>query len=160
MITQLKYFMNRMIDKQTNFVGKLKFQSSADGTTWTDVFTADTYLKEGWNTYSPSSALSSQYYRFFSATKNACQVGEIQMYGNVVENTSATSKVCDVVLIAPGGQIQTFSSQVTYADSASSVVTDVSPRYGSYKGGETVTFTGTGFSATSSEASVTIDGIT
>ena len=73
--------------------------------------------------------------------------------------TTATTKVCDVVVTAPGGQTQTFASQVTYSDAASSVVTNISPRYGTYKGGETVTFTGTGFSSTSNQISITIDGI-
>lgn len=84
--------MNRMADKQTNFVDKLKFQSSSDGTTWTDVFAVDKYLREGWNTFTPSSAVEVQYYRFFSATKAACQIGEIQLYGNIVESTTATTK--------------------------------------------------------------------
>ena len=30
-------------------------QLSSDGTTWTDVFAVDTYLREGWNTYTPNS---------------------------------------------------------------------------------------------------------
>ena len=72
-VQKLKYFMNRMTDKQTNFVNKLKFQASTDGTAWTDVFTVDTYLREGWNEYKPDTALKYQYYRFFSATKGACQ---------------------------------------------------------------------------------------
>lgn len=70
-VTSVKYYMNRMTDKQTNFVGKLKFQSSTDGATWTDVFAADTYMREGWNTNTPTNALEAQYYRFFSATKGA-----------------------------------------------------------------------------------------
>ena len=159
-LSKLKYFMNRMTDKQTNFVNKLKFQASSDGTAWTDVFAADIYLKEGWNEYKPNTSLKYQYYRFFSATKIACQVGEIELWGNEVEDTTASSKVCDVVVTAAGDQTQTFSNHVTYQDSASSVITGISPRYGTYKGGETVTFTGTGFSTTTSEATVTIDGIT
>ena len=159
-LSKLKYFMNRMTDKQTNFVNKLKFQASSDGTAWTDVFAADIYLREGWNEYKPNTYLKYQYYRFFSATKIACQVGEIELWGNEVEDTTASSKVCDVVVTAAGDQTQTFSSHVTYKDSASSVVSGISPRYGTYKGGETVTFTGTGFSTTTSEATVTIDGIT
>ena len=158
-VTSIKYYMNRMSDKQTNFVDKLKFQSSSDGSTWVDVFAVDKYLREGWNTYTPTSAIEVQYYRFFSATKSAWQIGEIQLYGNIVESTTSTSKVWDVIVNAPGGQTKTFTSQVTYADTASSVVTSITPRYGTYKGGETVTFTGTGFSSTSSEISVTIDGI-
>ena len=30
-------------------------QLSSDGATWTDVFAVDTYLREGWNTYTPNS---------------------------------------------------------------------------------------------------------
>ena len=29
------------------------------------------YLREGWNTYTPTNALEFQYYRFISATKDA-----------------------------------------------------------------------------------------
>lgn len=159
-VSKVRYFMNKMIDKQTNYVGKLKFQGSSDGTTWTDIFVADRYMREGWNVHTPTTAVKYQYYRFFSATKGACQVGEIELWGNIVEDSTSTSKTCDVVLKASGSQTQTFSSHITYQNSASSVVTGISPRYGTYKGGETVTFTGTGFSTTTSEATVTIDGIT
>ena len=117
--------MNIMIDKQTNFVGKLKFQSSSDGSTWTDIFAVDTYLREGWNTYTPTNALKLQYYRFFSATKGAWQIGEIQLIGNIVESTTLTTKSWDVVVSASGRPTQTFSSQVTYLDAASSVVTSI-----------------------------------
>jgi len=158
-LTKVRYFMNRMTDKQTNFVDKLKFQSSSDGSTWTDVFTADAYLREGWNNYEPDSAIKAQYFRFFSATKEACQIGEIELWGNVVEDISEATKTCDVIVTAAGGETQTFENQVTYSNSASSVVTSISPRYGTYKGGETVTFTGTGFSSAQSETTVTIDGV-
>lgn len=36
-LNEVKYFMNRFTKK--NFVGKLKFQGSADALTWTDIFT-------------------------------------------------------------------------------------------------------------------------
>jgi len=158
-LTKVRYFMNRMKDKQTNFVDKLKFQSSSDGSTWTDVFAADAYLREGWNTYEADSAIKAQYYRFYSATKEACQIGEVELWGTVVEDLSATSKTCDVVVTAQGDLTQSFTGKVTYDDTASSTVTGISPRFGTYKGGETVTITGTGFSATKSEVTVTIDGV-
>jgi hypothetical protein len=158
-LTKVKYFMNRMVDKQENFVGKLKFQYSSDGSTWTEVFSAPTDMREGWNVHTPDNPISAQYFRFYSATKSACQVAEIELWGNIVEDTSATTKTCDVVLIAPGSQTQTFAGGVIYKDTASSVVTSISPRYGTYKGGETVTFTGSGFSTTTSEAKVLIDNI-
>ena len=158
-VSSVKYFMNRMTDKVTNFVGKLMFQGSNDNSTWEDIFTADIYIREGWNTYTPSSSLKYRYYRFYANSSSSCQVAEIQLMGNIVEDSSATTKVCDVMLYAPGNVSQTFSSHVTYDDAASSVVTGISPRYGTYRGGETVTFTGTGFSTTTGEISITIDDI-
>jgi hypothetical protein len=158
-VDKLKFFMNRMTDKVTNFVDKLIFQSSADGSTWTDEYAADISLRVGWNTFTPATALKTQYYRFYSATKEACQIGEIQFWGNIVEDTSDTSKTCNVTLTAPGGQTLLFEDQVIYDDSASAVVNSISPRYGTYKGGEVVTFTGTGFPTTHTEVTVTIDNV-
>ena len=41
----------------------INFQLSSDGTPWTDVFAVDTYLREGWNTYTPNS----NHHRTFNA---------------------------------------------------------------------------------------------
>ena len=81
------------------------------------------------------------------------------MIGNVIIDLTDTSKACDVVVTTTGGSTQTFPAAVTYSDSASSKVSNISPRYGSYKGGETVTLTGSGFSTVMAETSVKIDGI-
>lgn len=158
-LEKIKFFMGKMTDKPTNFVNILKFQESSDGTTWTDVWTADMYLREGWNVIMPDEPTTSNYYRFFAATYKACQINEIQLIGNVVENTNATSKTCDVQVTISGSSAQTFSSAVTYTDAATPLVTDMSMRYGTYLGGDTLTITGTGFSGSTSTSHVTIDGI-
>jgi hypothetical protein len=158
-VTKVRYFMNRMVNKQTNFVNIMKFQSSSDGSTWTDVFAAATDMREGWNEYTQTSVLKKQYYRFYSSNNSACQIAEIELWGNEVEDSTATSKTCDVVVTVPGGETQTFAGGVVYKDSATSKVTKITPRYGNYKGGETITFEGTGFSSAPSEAKILIDGV-
>jgi len=46
----VKYFMGD-IDNRAKYVDILKFQGSADNSTWTDVFIADDNVHEGWNYY-------------------------------------------------------------------------------------------------------------
>lgn len=48
MLSQVKYFMGDIEDK-AQYVDNLKFQGSADNTTWTDLFTVDENVHEGWN---------------------------------------------------------------------------------------------------------------
>jgi parallel beta-helix repeat protein len=158
-LEKIRFFMKKMADKSINFVGKLKFQESSDATTWTDVYTATVSLREGWNEITPASALTSQYYRFFAANKEACQVAEVEFIGNVVENTSATSKACAVEVTLAGSAAESFADRVTYTDAATPVVSAISQRYGTYLGGDSLTITGTGFSTVTSEVHVTIDGI-
>ena len=160
-LEKVRFFMAKMLDKTTNYVGKLKFQNSSDQTTWGDVWTADVYLSEGWNNIDLSSASSHyQYYRFFAENKEACQIAEIELIGNVVEDTSSTTKSCTVAVETLGTATQETANAITYDDSASVVVSSVSPRYVSYLGGDVLTITGTGFTTTTADISVTIDGIT
>jgi hypothetical protein len=48
MLSQVKYFMGD-IDDKTQYADLLKFQGSADNATWTDLFTVDENVHEGWN---------------------------------------------------------------------------------------------------------------
>ena len=48
-VREVKYFMNRFT--KTNIVGKLLFQGSNDGTTYTTIFTVGEEIHEGWNYY-------------------------------------------------------------------------------------------------------------
>jgi hypothetical protein len=157
-VQKLKFFMGRMTDKMKNFVGKLKFQSSSDGTTWNDEYEADALLRQGWNDVEFASNLTSRSYRFFSAYKSACKINEVQLWGNVVDESTDPSVTCDVEVLVPGGATQSFTGKVVYKDEASSKIDSISPRYGTYKGGETVTITGEGFSTTTSEISVSFSG--
>ena len=48
MLQQVKWFIGEIWDK-TIYAGEVKFQGSNDGTTYTDIFTMDENVHEGWN---------------------------------------------------------------------------------------------------------------
>lgn len=48
---------------------------------------------------------------------------------------------------------------MTYSSIKTPLLSSISPRYGKVQGGDTITFTGTGFSSTNSDYTITIDGI-
>ena len=49
-LNEVKFFITELIDK-TPFVGGLKFQGSDDGITFTDLWTIDETVHEGWNNH-------------------------------------------------------------------------------------------------------------
>ena len=160
-LNKVKYFMNRMTDKQTNFVGNIAFQYYSTGSSsYVDSFTVDGSLREGWNEYTFTAPLESSSYRFSFATARSCQMGEVELWGYVLEDSAATSKTCDISLNGLGSGSSVISgASVTYTDAATTTVTGISPAYGTYKGGETITITGTSFSTVTSEISVLIDNV-
>lgn len=46
-LREVKYFMNRFT--RDNFIGKLWFQGSNDGTTYSNIFIVGEEIHEGWN---------------------------------------------------------------------------------------------------------------
>lgn len=158
-LTKVRYFLGTMTDKQTNCVDKVRFQSSLDGSTWTDVFTGGILMRKGWNVHNFIATESSQFFRMKVDNMAACPIAELEIIGNVVIDKTDVTKSCDVIVTTTGGSTQTFSGAVNYNDGATSKVTDIMPRYGSYKGGQTITIEGQGFSTVVSETSVAVDGI-
>jgi hypothetical protein len=69
--------------------------------------------------------------------------------------TNGVNKQCNVVIKAPTADI-TISNAVTYSHSSTSIITTISPTFGSSAGGDTITITGTNFG---SSITVTIDEI-
>ena len=160
-VEKVRYFMDRMTDKQDNFVGNIVFQQYNDATmNYTDVFTVDSSLREGWNEYDFTTALESTSYRFSFTSANACQMSEVELIGYVIEENGDMTKTCGITLYGLGGDSFVISgANVTYEDTATAIVTDISPDMGSVRGGETITITGSNFSTVTSEISVLIDEI-
>ena len=77
------------------------------------------------------------------------------MTGILISQITGTDsdKVCDIEIVRGG---KTISSVVTYMNSLTSVITGVSPPFGSSAGSETLTLTGSNFG---SSVSVEIDGV-
>lgn len=65
-LSQVKYFIEGLTS--SNFVNITKFQGSNDGTTYTDIFTINETIHEGWNYYKfdNSSMPRYRYYKFES----------------------------------------------------------------------------------------------
>lgn len=82
--------MNRFT--RANFVGKLQFQGSSDGTTYTTIFTVGEEIHEGWNyyNYAQGSEPKYRYYRFFGSVAGSCLVGEIAFRGfEVIDDSNS-----------------------------------------------------------------------
>jgi hypothetical protein len=67
---------------KTNFVGKLAFQGSNDGSTYDTIFTVGNEIHEGWNYYSyRENNLKYRYYKFQGNGVGSCRIGEMKFRG-------------------------------------------------------------------------------
>lgn len=83
LLSQVKYFMGNIASKAT-YSGVLKFQGSDDGTTFTDLFSADDNIHEGWNYHEWTDAADKpryNQYRFYAAGASACRINEVKFTG-------------------------------------------------------------------------------
>ena len=143
-------------DAKAKYVNNLVFQGSDDGTAFTDLWTIDDSVHEGWNSkdFEAGSLPSYKIYRFQGKTSGSCRVGEVRLHGVESIDSDATSYECTPKLLLDG--VKTPLEKVTYDAASTPVLTSMSSRFGSVLGGDSVTFTGTGFS-TSATTTVTID---
>ena len=145
-----------MTDK-TPFNGNLKFQGSDDGTTFTDLWTVDIGVHEGWNTYDfETNKPSYNIYRFQGAQSGSCRIAEVRLHGIESINSDATSYSCTPKLYLAGTDSATTLNPVTFSSTMTPVMTGQSTRFVSVLGSESITITGTNFSA-SATTKVMID---
>jgi len=157
-IDEVKIFLNNLNNKAPYTADNLKIQGSNDaGSTFTDLYSYDETIHEGWN--SVDWRASPEVYstiRFQGAASGSCRLGEVRLIGVHVLDDMNTSATCTAELTIEG--TVNVLTAVTYSDAGTPSLNEgsgVMPRYGSVLGGETVTFTGQGFTAT---ATVSIDG--
>lgn len=158
-LNEVKYYMNRFT--KSNFVGKLKFQGSMDGTTYTDIFTVGQEIHEGWNyhNYEAGQELKFRYYRFFGTATGSCLVGEVSLRGHEAIDDTADTYQCDAKLYLDGLTTPVnLTGSVTYKASLTPLLNAITPRYGSVVGGEEVTFSGENFSIDTTLYTILIDG--
>ena len=162
MLSQVKFFMGD-IETKSDYSDKLKFQGSADNTTWTDLWTVDENIHEGWNYYQWENATDQPKYRFYRLYNNqnkGCDVSELKMSGvETIDNSDATY-TCAIAIEKSNTNFANLTETVTYSGSLTPLLTAVNPRYGTVTGGTSVTFTGTNFVTDTTKYTIIIDGRT
>ena len=144
-LTELGYFMNRFV--KTDFVGNLVFQGSNDNITYTEIFTVGEEIHEGWNyyTFQAGEQNAFRYFRFFGSATKSCMLGEISFRGVEVINSTLATQVCTTQLNLNGNTVN-LTGNVNFKSTITPLLKSVSPRFGTVVGGETITFSGEGFS--------------
>lgn len=144
------------------YINKLTFQGSNDDwTTHDNLFTLDDTVSSGWNyvTYDdPLTQPKYNSYRFFGNESKSCYISEIELHGFETIDSSGVTHDCTPT-VRLNGTTTALTNAVTYDSAATPNLTAISPRFGTVKGGETVTFTGTGFPTSINDVTIIIDGV-
>ena len=102
MLSQVRYFLGDITDKSI-YVDKLKFQGSQDNSSWTDLYTADDNIHEGWNYHKWETASEQPKYRFYRlfnpSNAQGCNMNEIKMNGVETIDDSAATYSCQVQVV-------------------------------------------------------------
>jgi hypothetical protein len=83
-------------------------------------------------------------------------VAKVHFRGTEVIADNSPTYSCAVSLTVEGTNTA-LTGSVTYDGSKTPLLTSMTPRFGQVTGGDSVTFTGTGFSATTSDYTILID---
>jgi hypothetical protein len=156
-LSKVKYIVSDIAKE--NFIDVLSFEGSDDGTTYTNLFTADQNVGSGWNThdFDTTAPPKYKYYRFKGSAAKSCLLNEIQLYGvETIDNSDATYS-CTPKLHLNG--TTTDLNDVTYDGTITPLLQSIEPRYGNVVGGEDITFTGSGFGTTVADVSIIIDEV-
>lgn len=114
-------------------------------------------MHEGWNTYDfETNKPSYNIYRFQGTQSGSCRIGEVKLDGIESINSDATSYSCTPKLYLAGTDSAVTLNSVTFSSAQTPVMTGMSTRFISVLGNESITITGTNFSA-SATTTVMID---
>lgn len=161
LLSEVKY-LYVTIPNKNNVANRVVFEGSMDGETYDEIFTIGMEVREGWNYYTiddPNRYLQYRFYRFKGTHADACRFGEIKFKGRETINNNDEDYSCPVNVVIGGEVQETYDDTVTYIGSTTPVLDSISPKYGTVAGGDEITFTGTGFTTTESDITVTIDGV-
>jgi hypothetical protein len=159
-LDKVKVFFDNQFDKATYFINKMKIQGSNDGSTWTDIETADDNIRTGWNYFEWAEESDRPSYRYvrISGPKHACRVNEVELWGIETINNSDTDFTCQPRLSISGTNVP-LTGDVKYKGALTTSLTSILPRYGRVEGGTSVTFTGTNFVTTTADYNIVIDRV-
>jgi hypothetical protein len=131
-----------------------------DGAIWTDLFTVDINVHNGWNYYTWKD-VKPKYaqYRFYSPTAPGCKINEIKFRGTQAVDNNSETHSCPVELFLNEQKQTELVASVDYKGSLSPKLNAINPRFGSVVGGTSVTFSGTGFSTVLEDYTILIDKV-
>ena len=152
----IRYFPDSL---WTSVVQNLKdaiIEASVDGASYTTLSTVGSDVHTGWNSFHPEITQTYRFFRIRHDSTSGCQIAEFEVSGIVYSDVavSTDSTAVDVVL-DDGASQQTLSGVLTYAKTATPVVSSIDTTTGSVKGGYDIVLTGTDLGA----LDITIDGV-
>jgi hypothetical protein len=165
-LEQVKYFIN-YITNRDQYEGNLVFEGyneeGATGDDVTELFTVDQSVHEGWNYYEfeEGSYPNFRYYRFrgLGGASGPCRIHEVTFTGpEVIRNEDSTYQ-CTPKIHLDGEETVEFTNAVTFDGAMTSVLSQVSPRFGTRLGGDQLTFTGVNFDTDKTKYTVKLDGV-
>jgi hypothetical protein len=83
----------------------------------------------------------------------------MHLVGQKIIDSSGTTHECDIDVTGTDFLATTSSPKVNYNTASTPFINSVSPRYGTVEGGTPVTFTGEGFTSTTSDYTILIDDV-
>ena len=102
-------------------------EGSADGVTYTQIANIDLMITHAeWNPFElPAEEIKYLYYRV--KFQHTCVIGEIELYGQYVAETSEADCLCDLNLEFGDGSEKVFSDAIKYKSSLTPQITAISP---------------------------------
>jgi hypothetical protein len=158
-LSQVKFYMNAFTP--STFIGQLSFQGSNDGTSYTTIFTVGSEIHTGWNYYNYAEDGTEpiyRYYRLAGAGAGSCVVGELVLTGQVAIKDTNANYACTPSL-SLNGTTSVVPVIASYQATLTPLLTSLQPRFGTVKGGTSITFTGTSFVSDITKYTILIDGI-
>lgn len=159
-ITRIRYFP---LFRRTSYVQNSVFEVSADGETWETIHTVTGQVHEGFNYFDvdPSTISTDVKYVRYNPEGGYCGINEIEVIGHLVLHENENG-ACDVdVTVTTPSDTYSFSApesvsasvssegnaalEYSYSEANTPAVTDVSPDWGTARGGTEVVVTGSGF---------------
>lgn len=160
-LSSIKYMGNPQWPITSLYLTGAVFEGSNNNATWTIIFTVDSSVHSGWNTWfnDGSSSVVYRYVRVRHNNASRCQIAELQVIGQIYSTLSVdpmTVTTCPVKLIIYNQTITVTGAAIKYSPTATSTVSSVTPKFGPTAGNTSITIQGNDFGTT---VSVSIDGI-
>ena len=137
----MRVFFSDPTTSPAPFIGLTIKTTSLTGTNST-FFTFNESAHSGWNYVELSGTFTGIE---VGGTTGCNHITEIEITGDVVKNSSLTTEACSISVQGTGAAVA-VTGTITYKSDISSVITSISPNFGSAYGGDTITITGTGLS--------------